>query len=450
MVDVPTSEAPDVRFATAEAEGEVGTLVRELIRIDTSNFGNHVGPGEGEAAEYCQARLAEVGIESQRFQTSASHREGLVARIPGNNPDRPALLLHGHLDVVPALEPGWLHPPFSGDLDQDGIIWGRGAVDMKNMDGMMLAVVRHWARQGVAPDRDVVLLFLPDEEAGGIHGSHWLVDHRPDIFEGVSEAVGEVGGFSSTIPGGIRIYPIQTAEKGIAWLKLTARGVAGHGSLPAHDNAITTLCEAAARIGRYTFPVELTSAAGELVARIAELTGQQLDLDDPVNVEARLGSIGRVIEATVRNTANLTMLEGGHKANVVPEKAHVYVDGRFLPGREKQFFETFDQLIGPHVTREFVNHDIALETSFDGSTVDAMIAALRSQDPAGVAVPYLMSGGTDAKAFSLLGIRCYGFSPLHLPPDLDFFGMFHAVNERVPVSALQFGVRTLNQFLLTC
>ncbi|MEI8080744.1 MAG: M20/M25/M40 family metallo-hydrolase, partial [Actinomycetes bacterium] len=200
MVDVPHPEVPDMRFATAEAESEVATLVCELIRINTSNFGNHEAQGEGEAAEYCQARLAEVGIESQRFVTSASHREGVFARIAGTNPDRPALLLHGHLDVVPALEPGWLHPPFSGTIDQDAIIWGRGAVDMKNMDGMMLAVIRHWARHGVAPGRDIVLLFLPDEEAGGIHGSHWLVDHRPDIFEGVSEAVGEVGGFSSTIP----------------------------------------------------------------------------------------------------------------------------------------------------------------------------------------------------------------------------------------------------------
>lgn len=433
---------------TALAEAEVGTLVSELIRIDTSNLGNHGGPGEAEAAEYCQARLSEVGIESERFHTSAAHRQGVVARIRGTNPDRSALLLHGHLDVVPAPELNWLHPPFAGDIDEDGVLWGRGAVDMKDMDGMILAVVRHWARSGTAPERDIVLLFLPDEEAGGIHGSHWLVDHRPDIFEGVSEAIGEVGGFSTTIANDLRIYPIQTAEKGMAWLKLTAVGMAGHGSLIAQDNAVTKLCDAATRIGHHEFPVQLTPAAAEFVDRVAELTGFDLDLDDPADVVARLGTIGRVIGSTVRNTANLTMLDAGHKANVIPAKAHAIVDGRFLPGKEEEFLATLDEVLGAEVTREFVHRDIAVETTFDGPTIDAMAAAIRSEDPTGILVPYLMSGGTDAKAFSLLGIRCFGFSPLLLPRDLDFFGMFHAANERVPVSSLQFGVRVLNRFLL--
>lgn len=432
---------------TAPAEAEVAELVSELIQIDTSNFGNHDGPGEALAAEYVQARLLEVGIASERFSTSADHRQGVLARIPGRNPDRPALLLHGHLDVVPAPEPEWEHEPFSGDIDEDGMLWGRGAVDMKDMDGMILAVVRHWARTGVQPDRDVVLLFLPDEEAGGVHGSGWLVRNRPEMFAGVTEAIGEVGGFSLTLEDDLRVYPIQIAEKGIAWMKLTALGTAGHGSFLAADNSINGLCDAAARIGNYRFPIELTPAAEEFVRRIEELTGVALDLDDPASVSARLGSLGRIIGATVRNTANLTMLNAGYKANVIPEVATAAVDGRFLPGMEEQFLATIDDLLGDGVTREFINHDVSVETTFDGPTVDAMAASIRSEDPSGIPVPYLMSGGTDAKAFSKLGIRCFGFSPLLLPPDLDFFGMFHAVNERVPVNSLQFGVRVLDRFL---
>ncbi|MFZ1654023.1 MAG: M20/M25/M40 family metallo-hydrolase [Candidatus Nanopelagicales bacterium] len=448
--DAPSTAATETVIQpvdTAAAEAEVAQLVSELIQIDTSNFGDQDGPGEAAAAEYVQTRLLEVGITSERFSTSADHRQGVLARIPGRNPDRPALLLHGHLDVVPAPEPEWQHEPFSGDIDEDGMLWGRGAVDMKDMDGMILAVVRQWARTGVQPDRDIVLLFLPDEEAGGVHGSGWLVENRPEMFTGVTEAIGEVGGFSLTLEDDLRVYPIQIAEKGIAWMKLTALGTAGHGSFLAADNAIDTLCDAAARIGNHQFPLEMTPAAREFVRRIEDLTGVALDLDDPASVSARLGSLGRIIGATVRNTANLTMLDAGYKANVIPEAATAAVDGRFLPGMEEQFLTTIDELLGDGVTREFINHDVAVETTFDGPTVDAMAAAIRSEDPSGIAVPYLMSGGTDAKAFSKLGIRCFGFSPLLLPPDLDFFGMFHAVNERVPVASLQFGVRVLERFL---
>jgi len=432
---------------TSTAEEEVAEVVSQLIQIDTSNFGNQEGPGEAAAAEYVAGLLAEVGIDSETIETSASHRQAVVARIEGTDPDAGALLLHGHLDVVPAPEPGWVHPPFSGVIDDEGVLWGRGAVDMKDMDGMMLAVVRNWARQGIKPRRDIVLLFLPDEEAGGKHGSHWLVENRPDIFEGVTEAVGEVGGFSYSLSDDLRIYPIQTAEKGIAWLKLTVTGRAGHGSFLAEDNAVARLCDAASRLGAYRFPVELNDAAKEFLDRVTELTGVEIDLDDPNHATQQLGSIGRVIGATTRNTANLTMLEAGYKANVIPEVAHAYVDGRFLPGKEEEFLAKLDEILGADVTREYVHRDIAVETTFDGPTVDAMAAAIRSEDPTGVPVPYLMSGGTDAKAISSLGIRCFGFSPLLLPNDLDFFGMFHAVNERVPVSSLLFGVKVLDRFL---
>mgnify|MGYP001382450830 CR=1 FL=1 len=432
---------------TAQAEAEVAQLVSELIQIDSSNFGNNEGPGEVAAADYVQQRLLEVGLSSERYRTTNDRRQGVVLRIPGRNPTRDALLLHGHLDVVPAPETDWEHPPFSGAIDAEGMIWGRGAVDMKDMDGMMLAVIRNWARAGIQPDRDIVALWLPDEEAGGGHGSGWLADNRPELFDGVTEAVGEVGGFSVTLRDDLRMYPIQTAEKGIAWLRLIAEGTAGHGSFLAEDNAVLKLCEAASRIGQHRFPVQLTPAASAFLQNLEDLTGIELDLDDPEEVTARLGAIGRIVGATVRNTANVTMLDAGYKENVIPNAASAVIDGRFLPGAREQFLETIEQLVGDGIRLEVIENARAVETTFDGPLVDQMASALTAEDDSAVPVPYLMSGGTDAKAFDRLGIRCFGFSPLLLPPEVNFFGMFHAVNERVPTSALQFGVRVLDRFL---
>ncbi len=433
---------------TTAAQSEVATLVSELIQIDTSNFGNDEGPGESAAADYVQQRLSEVGIESERFSTTSDRRQGVVTRIAGRDSSRGALLLHGHLDVVPAPETDWVHPAFSGQIDGEGMLWGRGAVDMKDMDGMMLAVIRNWARLGIQPDRDIVALWLPDEEAGGTHGSAWLVDNRPEIFEGVTEAVGEVGGFSVTLQDDLRVYPIQTAEKGIAWLRLAATGMAGHGSFLHDDNAVVKLCAAAAEVGRYRHQVHLTPAAKEFVTRVEAITGVALDLEDPDDCVAKLGALGRVVGATVRNTSNVTMLDAGYKANVVPESASAVIDGRFIPGQQDEFISHLQELVGPEIETEVINVLRSVETTFDGPTVDAMAGALKAEDQHAHPVPYLMSGGTDAKHFDRLGIRCFGFSPLLLPADLDFFGMFHNVNERVPVSALEFGVRVLDRFLL--
>jgi acetylornithine deacetylase/succinyl-diaminopimelate desuccinylase-like protein len=330
------------------------------------------------------------------------------------------------------------------------MVWGRGAVDMKDMDAMILATVRSWARNGVVPDRDVVVLFLPDEEAGGSFGSHWLVENRRDIFDGVTEAVGEVGGFSMTVRDDLRLYLVQTAEKGIGWLRLRAAGTAGHGSMLNQDNAVTALCEAVARVGAIRYPVHVTPAVREFLAVLSEATGTELDPDDMDATLAKLGPMARLVGATLANTVNPTMLSAGYKANVIPGAAEASVDMRFLPGYEDEAFALIDEALGDKVTREFINHDIALETTFDGPSIDLMAAALRAEDEHAVAVPYMLSGGTDAKAFSLLGIRCYGFAPLQLPPALDFGALFHGVDERVPVDALRFGTRVLGRFLRSC
>ncbi|MGH8969409.1 MAG: M20/M25/M40 family metallo-hydrolase [Actinomycetes bacterium] len=435
----------DAAPTTPGAQDEVVELVRDLIRIDSSNYGDGSGPGERAAAEYVAGKLAEVGLEPQVFESNRN-RTSVVVRWEGRDSSRPGLLVHGHLDVVPAEARDWTHDPFAAEL-ADGCVWGRGAIDMKDMDAMVLAVVRQWRREGRTPPRDVVLAFLADEEAGGIYGGHWLVDHHPDLFEGVSEAISEVGGYSFTVDDDQRLYLIETAQKGIQWLRLVAQGRAGHGSMVADDNAITTLAEAVARIGRHEWPVRLTPTVTRFLEEMSEALGIDCDPSDPEPVLAKIGPLARIVGNTLRNSANPTMLKAGYKHNVVPQTAEAMVDCRFLPGFEDELLATIDELIGPDVRRESVIRDIALETTMDGPLVDNMVASLQAEDPGARAIPYSLSGGTDNKSFSLLGIRGFGFVPLRLPPDLDFPAMFHGIDERVPVESLRFGVRVLDHFI---
>nr|WP_062336537.1 M20/M25/M40 family metallo-hydrolase [Herbidospora sakaeratensis] len=426
-------------------EDDVVTLCQELIRIDTTNAGDNRGPGEREAAEYVAAKLDEVGVAATILE-SDDRRANVIARIEGTNPGREGLILHGHLDVVPFRAEDWRHHPLSGEI-ADGCVWGRGAVDMKDMDAMILATVRKRLREGRRPERDVLLIFTADEEAGGNYGAQWLVDKHPHLFEGATEAIGEVGGFSVTVADDKRLYLIEAAEKGIAWMKLTATGRAGHGSMLNHENAITELSEALARLGRYEWPIRITPTVRSFFKEAFDI---EIEAESAEAAVAKLGPLARMIGATLRNTTNPTMLESGYKANVIPQTATARVDGRFLPGTEEEFFEKVDELLGPNVTREFDYHDIAVETAFDGRLVKAMADALEQEDPGSRAVPYMLSGGTDLKAFTRLGIRGFGFAPLKLPADLDFSGMFHGVDERVPVDSLQFGVRVLDRFLDYC
>ncbi len=437
----------NLQTPSTAAQDEVAALASDLIRIDTTNPGDHSGPGERAAAEHVAALLAEVGLEPEIYE-SHERRATVVARVAGSDRTRPALLIHGHLDVVPADATDWQVHPFSGEIEDD-CVWGRGAVDMKDFDAITLAVIRQRMAEGRRPPRDIVLAFLADEEAGGTWGARWLVDNHPDQFEGVTEAIGEVGGFSVTI-GDKRLYLLQTAEKGMAWMRLTARGTAGHGSMLQPDNAVTELAEAIARIGRHEWPIRQTEAAFAFAREACLALGVDFNPDDPGATLAKLGPISKMVGATLTNTANPTMLSAGYKVNVIPQLASAQVDGRFLPGHEEEFFGEFDALAGPGVRREFVHHDVAVETSFDGNLVAAMREALLAEDPEGRMVPYCLSGGTDAKSFSRLDIRCFGFTPLRLPAELDFAGMFHGVDERVPVSALKFGTRVLDNFLDRC
>ena len=420
---------------------EVVDLCRDLIRIDTSNPGKPERP----AAEYVAAKLAEVGLEPTLFDSDPG-RTSCVARWPGADSSRGALLIHGHLDVVPADAPDWSVDPFAGEI-KDGMLWGRGAVDMKDMVAMTLTTVRSYIREGRTPPRDVVLAFVADEEAGGLYGAHVLAQQHPQHLEGVTEAISEVGGFSLTVTPDLRLYLIETAQKGMAWMRLTATGQAGHGSMINDDNAVIALCEAVARLGRHKHPIHVTPTVREFLDRLSEALGVELDPDDVEATIGKLGPLARLIGATIRNTTNPTMLTAGYKSNVIPQRAEAVVDGRFLPGFQDELEAELDAVVGPDVSWEYIHQDIALETTFDGDLVDAMAAALRAEDPGARTVPYMLSGGTDAKHFARLGIRCFGFSPLMLPPELDFSAMFHGVDERVPTEGLEFGVRVLDRFL---
>ena len=428
-----------------ELEEDVVKLCQELIQIPSVNFGEGKGD-EKAAAEYVAAKMKEVGIESKIYE-SAPNRCSVVARIEGRDKSKPGLVVNGHLDVVPANAVDWSVDPFSGVI-KDGSIWGRGAVDMKNMDAMILAVIRLWAKHNYQPERTIVIVFFADEEAGGIYGSRWMAEKHPEVFAGCSETISEVGGFSLTLLSGKRVYAIEASQKGIEWMKLTAEGVAGHGSMVNNANAVTRLSEAIAKIGNHTWPQRITKTSDLFFQKISELSGKPYDKNDLQPLIDEVGPMGKMIGATLCNTTNPTMLEAGYKANVIPQSASAVVDGRTLPGYEKELLDTVKTLVGEHVKVESLVSDIPLEVEFGGPLVDAMIAAIKSEDPEGIPIPYLLSGGTDNKALAKLGIVGYGFSPLKLPPDLDFTGLFHGIDERVPIDSLQFGARTLFHFLV--
>jgi acetylornithine deacetylase/succinyl-diaminopimelate desuccinylase-like protein len=445
-----------VTVASGVPVDEVAAVVSRLIQFDTTNTGDpDTTRGEAECARWVAAQLEEVGYRTEYVESGGPGRGNVFARLSGADSSRGALLVHGHLDVVPALAADWSVHPFSGAIE-DGYVWGRGAVDMKDMLGMMIVVARHFRQSGIVPPRDLVFAFVADEENGGKFGAQWLVDNRPELFDGVTEAIGEVGGFSLTVPrrdgGERRLYLIETAEKGLQWMRLTARGRAGHGSMVHDHNVVTALAEAVARLGRHQFPLVLSDAVAQFLAAVGEETGYTFDTDSPDLEGAieKLGSIARIVKATLRDTANPTMLNAGYKSNVVPAVAEAVVDCRVLPGRLPAFEAEVDELIGPDVTREWITSLPSYETAFDGDLVEAMNAALLAADPDARTVPYMLSGGTDAKAFARLSIRCFGFIPLRLPPELDFAALFHGVDERVPVEALKFGTQVLANLLQHC
>jgi acetylornithine deacetylase/succinyl-diaminopimelate desuccinylase-like protein len=415
---------------------EVTDLAADLIRIDTTNRGGGDAK-ERPAAEYVAERLSEASARVVLLE-SAPGRGNVVARVSGTSARAPALLLHGHLDVVPAQAAEWSVHPFAGEV-RDGVLWGRGAVDMKNAVAVLVALARDWARTGRRPARNLVLAFTADEEDTAEYGARWLVERHPELFEGCTEAIGESGAFTFHAAGR-RLYPIASAERGTAWLKLTATGRAGHGAKPNSENAVTRLAAAVTRIGEYRWPVRLIPTVRAAVGALAEALGTAPDPE-------ALGEAAPLVAGTIRNSANPTMLTAGYKLNVIPGEAVAYVDGRVLPGYQDEFAATMDSLCGPSVRWEYAHREPPVEAPLGTPLAAAMKRALLAEDPRATVVPYCMTGGTDAKQFARLGMTCYGFTPLVLPPGYDYYAMFHGVDERVPVSALQAGLRIMDTLL---
>ena len=423
---------------------ETARIARDLIRFDTTNYGEGRSNSETEAAEYLGAILEGLGLEPE-YVDAAEGRTSVIARVEGADRTKPALVVHGHTDVVPADPANWTVDPFGGVI-KDGLLWGRGAVDMKNMDAMIITALQDILGGGGQPQRDLVVAFFSDEENGGVFGSHHVVSTRPDLFEGATEAISEVGGYSVHL-NGRRSYLLQTGEKALVWIKLVARGTAAHGSRVIRDNAVTKLARAVATIGEQEWPVQLTSTTEQLVAEIAELMGIDPERTGPDEIVLSTGSAAGFIQATLRTPTNPTLLKAGYKHNVIPDTAEALIDIRTLAGDEDAVLDRVRELVGDDIEVIVLHRDIGLENPFEGPLVGAMVGALNRADPGAPVLPYLLSGGTDNKALSLLGITGYGFAPLQLPADLDFPGMFHGVDERVPLDALVFGRQVLGDLL---
>jgi len=449
------AEAVDTDDNTDTApDAAVVDLCSALVRIDTTNRGGGDCEGEREAAELVAASLASSGLAPVLLE-SAPRRANVVARVPGTDPSLPALLVHAHLDVVPAQAADWTVPPFSGEVDADGYLWGRGAVDMKDMCAAVLSTLRSWSLRGLAPRRDIVVAFVADEEADGDYGAHWLAERHPELLDGCVAAIGESGGFTFGSPGTPRLYPIGTAERGTLHLRLTATGRAGHASRPNSANPVIALVDTLSRIAGHRWPVHLTPAVEAYLTGAAAALGVDADLADPSTVDnlvAKLGRAGTLAAATIRISSTPTVLSAGSKVNVIPSTATAEVDIRTLPGTVDDVLSTVDSLLGPGVRYEFIARRDAVAAPPDSPWYDAMAAALRTEDPDAVVLPYCLGGGTDAKAFAAMGIDCYGFAPLRLPLDpaeYDYRAMAHGVDERVPVDGLRFGARVLDRFLRT-
>ena len=422
-------------------------ILQRLIQLDTTN-----PPGnEAECIAFIDHLLTQAGIETKLLAKSPA-RPSLIARLHGQGKAAP-LLLYGHVDVVPAESQRWQHPPFSGEL-ADGYIWGRGALDMKGGVAMMLtAFLRAKADKTQLPG-DVILAVVPDEETPGEHGARFLVESHPEEFSGVRYALGEFGGFSLSIANR-RFYPIQVAERQICWLRVRFRGPGGHGSMPVSGGAMAKLARFLQRLDRRDLPLHITHPARLTFETMASALGgasrlvisQLLNptLSDPVL--RLLGKRGRLFSPLLRNTVSPTILQGSDSFNVIPGEVTVDLDGRLLPGfKPDDLVREVRAMGGSEGEIEVVRFDPG-PSGLNMGLFDTLAGILKQADPEGIPCPLLLSGVTDARFFSRLGIQTYGFLPMSLPQDFDFMGMVHGVDERIPAQAVEFGTRAIYQAL---
>jgi len=421
-------------------------LCQRLLRIDTSN-----PPGnERQAAELCADELASAGLEP-RLLEGVPGRSNVVARLRGSG-ELPPLLLTGHLDVVGADPAAWRHPPFGGEI-VDGYLWGRGAIDMKNMVAMSVALLCRLARSEAPLRRDVIFAAVADEETGSAHGSRWLCDTHPELVR-AEYAIGEVGGFNIFL-GSKRFITVGVAEKGYCWLRARVRGEPGHGSMPRADSAPLRLAQALTRLGRKGLPRHRTEVVDAFLQAIvrAQPSALQPLLSGVVATGAlpRLvglipdPSIARAMATMFANTAAPTVLRAGQKTNVIPAVAEAEIDGRTLPGQsDEDLLRELRRVLGPGVELEVIRSAPPVQTSpVQSELFDIITSVLARRQPDAAVVPYLVPGFTDAKAFSRLGARWYGFSPVRLPREVRFADLYHGTDERIPVEGLAWGTSVL-------
>lgn len=422
-------------------------LLQQLIRFNTVN-----PPGnEAECISYIQRLLAEEGVQSQTFSRIPA-RPNLVARFPGQG-HAPALLLQGHVDVVKTESQVWKYPPFEG-VEAEGCIWGRGALDMKGGIAMMLAALLRAKAEGIAFPGDVILTMLCDEEAGSDNGALYLVEHHKGLFAGVRYAISEFGGFPLYI-GGKKFYPIPVAEKQICWIKGVIRGSGGHGSFPFSNGCMAQLGQMLQQLNTHRLPMHVLPVVNQMINSIASAlpgeAGQMfLQLLDPMlgeRVLDKLGAQGLFFDAALHNTANVTIVRGGDKINVIPSEVIVEMDSRLLPGYQPaDVLAELRQLLGDEIELTVTRFDSGPPEP-DLGLYDTLADILRKADPDGIPIPFIIPGTTDARIFSRLGIQTYGFLPMSLPESFKFWQIVHAADERVPVEALEFGTQAIYNLL---
>jgi acetylornithine deacetylase/succinyl-diaminopimelate desuccinylase-like protein len=452
---------------SADIAPDLGACIehlRALIRIPSVNppgvadgaAGRDSTGGETAAAAYCAEVLTSAGVAAEVLEALPG-RGSCFGRLPATVPDPdPPLILLSHVDVVPVDVEAWSHDPFGAELI-DGVVWGRGAVDMKDMVAMELSVMLALARTGGERSRDVIFAAVADEEAGGVFGAgHWAAE-RPDLFRDAAgrpatAALNEVGGYSMTV-GGRRVYGIQVAEKGIAWTRLRATGTSGHGSMPHADNAAIKLADAVSRLAAAPHPARLTAVVeGFLAALGLSAVADGIRSGDEASAFLALESqvddavLRRSIAAMLRDTVTTTMIQAGKKMNVIPGSGEAQIDVRTLPGTDQQaLLAEMQSTVGTLAQVEPVITLPAIEAASDAPIIELMRSALLDADPGATASPMMITPGTDAKALATLGIPTYGFAPLRLAPDVPFLSLFHGHDERVPVSAISFGLPVLHE-----
>lgn len=419
-------------------------LIRALVCFDTTN-----PPGnETRAARFVEAELADVGLEPV-FLESAPGRGNVVARVPGDGSDRP-LLLFGHLDVVPSEPEHWTYDPFAGTV-HDGMLYGRGALDMKHVVASQIATVRELVRSGVTLTRDVILAATADEEAGGTMGMVWLRDNHPDLVD-AEYGITEFGGFSLQV-GPQRFYMCQTAEKGFLWLKMRCEGRPGHGSMPHDESAILALGEALARLSRHRPPLRICETTRAMVQGMSVVNPALMGLLDEETCDAVLAKLpaelSMMFSAILRNTVAVTGLDAGYKHNVIPGHAEAWLDCRMIPGQtEDDMLDQIRQVVGEGFEFEVVGHSPPTESPLDTALYESMVEHLSGYDPEAVVVPMLLVGGTDGRHLAPRGLKYYGYSPIRLPAELKFMQLVHGHDERIPLAEYREGVSVFARTIL--